>query len=474
MKRIRFGTDGWRALIAEDYTFENVRYVASGIGQYLQDTNQAPKGVVVGYDTRFGSPEFARAVAEMLASQGITVSLTDRACPTPVVSWAVLERGAGGGVVVTSSHNPGTWNGIKYKPDYGGSATPEIVAALEERIDAFQDRGPAAHRRFDELVGDGLIQLFDPRPGYLAQVRRLVDTQAIKDAGLRIAIDPMYGAGAGYFHALLDGGATKVVEIHGHRNPAFPGMHAPEPIARNLEELMALVPREGLQVGLALDGDADRLGVVDEHGAFVTQLQVFGLLVMAMLEVRGERGPIVRSLTTTVMADKLAKRYGVPVFETKVGFKYIGPVMMEEKAIIGGEESGGYGFAGHLPERDGVVAGLYFVQLMMALKKTPAELIDYLYGQVGPHYYDRIDVEFPPDQREAILARVAGAQPAEVAGIPVTGVRTDDGFRFALGEQGWLLVRFSGTEPLLRIYTEIDSPERVEQVLAAGKALAGV
>ncbi len=482
---IAFGTDGWRAIIAEDFTFPNVRAVALSVARLLKHHGLAERRLVIGYDTRFGSDRFAEAVAEVAAAAGVPVSLAERYCPTPAVSYNVLARKAGGAVVVTSSHNPASWNGIKYKPDYAGSASPEVVAELEAPLQDILSR-EIPRMPLDTARSRGLFESFDARTPYLEGLSKLVDLAPLRSAGLRVAIDSMYGAGQGYLAELLSGGSTQVTEIHAEHNPLFPGIHAPEPIARNLEPLNALMrerydplqqPGETparFDVGVAPDGDADRLGIMDEQGEFINQLQVFALLAYYFLEVRGVRGPIVRSVTTTRMIDRLGEIYGVPVYETAVGFKYLGPKMMEEKAMIGGEESGGYGFRGHVPERDGVLAGLYFVDLMARTGKRPSELLQTLYAKVGPHFYDRLDVEFDQHQRAAIVERMETAHPMEIAGLKVTGTNRIDGYLFNLAGGGWLLIRFSGTEPLMRIYCEVPSKDLVPKVLEEGRRLAGV
>ena len=468
---IKFGTDGWRAVIGEDYTFDNVRACAASVVMYLKQHNLADRGLVVGYDARFASEDFADAVAEVAAAAGIKVALTSVLCPTPVVSFSIIDRKAGGGVVITASHNPWRWNGFKYKPDYGGSASPEIVAQLEAVLPDLAGHD-IPHMQIDDAKSAGLVEMFDPRPPYLAALGRLVDLDRLKAAGLNVAYDAMYGTGAGYVSALLDGGKTKVTELHGFRNPAFPGMHAPEPIARNLTDLSALMAKGGFDVGIATDGDADRVGITDEKGNFINQLQVFGLLTYYLLEARGERGPIVKSVTTTSMVQVLGKIYGVPVYETQVGFKFLGPKMMETDALIGGEESGGYGFRGHVPERDGILASLYMLDFMARTGKRPSELLAELYEKVGPHYYDRLDITLRPEDHAGILQLAQAARPTSVAGIDVTAIDNTDGFRFTLGDKGWLLFRFSGTEPLLRIYTEVVGDESlVPRVLNAGREM---
>lgn len=470
---IKFGTDGWRAIIAEDFTFANVRACAAAVARYLRRHGLDQRPFVIGYDTRFASEDFAAAVAEVLAGAGIRTLLADRPCPTPVVSFAILERGAGGAVVITASHNPWRYNGFKYKPEYAGSASPEIIAEIEGDLPEALAGPPPGRVALSEAERTGVVARFDPRPTYLARLSELVDLDSLRAAGLRVAVDAMYGAGAGYFPELLSGGATEVAEIHGERNPLFPGIASPEPIARNLEELCAMVPREGFHAGVANDGDADRVGLVDERGRFINQLQVFALLTYYLLEYRGERGPIVKSVTTTQMVQRLGEQYGVPVYETQVGFKYLGPKMLQVDALIGGEESGGYGFRGHIPERDGVLAGLYLLDFMARTGKRPSELLDELYERVGPHFYDRVDIHLSEAERPQVLARAQAARPDAIAGLPVTSVDTTDGFRFVLDGRGWLLLRFSGTEPLLRIYTEVDDEALVPRILEGGRELAG-
>ena len=471
---IKFGTDGWRAVIAEDFTFENVRACARGTAMYLKERGLASRGLVVGYDTRFSSEHFAAAVAEVLAASDVPVYLCERAAPTPVVSYSIVTRQAGGAAIITASHNPGIWNGYKYKPEYAGSASPEVVARLEQLIAAARAEGPIPRMPLSEAEASGRVRRIDPEGPYMEHVARLVDLERIRKAGLRVEVDPMYGAGAGYVRKLLARGATRVHELHGERNPIFPGMRQPEPIADNLAELCKAVVRRKADVGLATDGDADRVGMVDENGVFLTSLQVFALLALYMLEVRGERGAIVKSVTTTSMLYKLAQLYKVPIFETPVGFKYIGPIMEREKALIGGEESGGFGFRGHIPERDGVLASLFLLDLMVRTGKSPARLIEHLYDKVGPHHYKRIDLPFDPKQRAAVVKRVSDSKPSALDGVRIASTDTTDGFRFVLEDGAWLLIRFSGTEPLLRIYGEASSPERVERLVAQGRTLTGV
>jgi phosphomannomutase len=470
---IKFGTDGWRAIIAEDYTFENVRDCAEGVARYLVDSGLAARGLVIGFDTRFGSENFAAASAEVTAAHGIKSYIFDSAAATPVACHAILDKHAGGAIVITASHNPGAYNGFKYKPEYAGSAPPEVVEKLEAAIEAGRADGGPKRVSIDEGVTGGLINQYDPPPAYDAHVATTVDLDRLRAAGVNVIYDAMHATGSGVLARLLAEGATRVTELRGERNPAFPGMVAPEPIARNLQGLMESVVNAGADIGLATDGDADRLGVVDEKGHFVDQHQTYALLCYYLLEYRGLRGPIVRSLTSTRMIDKLGQLYGVPVLETPVGFKYLGPKMMEVNAITAGEESGGYAFAAHLPERDGCYAGLLLLDLLARSGKTASQLVSELYSKTGEHFYDRIDVHLQPGGRESAIARVAAATPDTIAGKRVTKKDDMDGFRFEF-EGGWLLVRPSGTEPLLRIYTEVTDKALVKPVLEAGREIAGV
>jgi phosphomannomutase len=319
----------------------------------------------------------------------------------------------------------------------------------------------------------GLIEYVDLAPAYLHHIAELVELEHLRQAKLKVIVDPMYGAGAGYLKGLLSGGRLEVAEINGERNPIFPEIQ-PEPIAPNLVKLSTTVKQTGADVGLATDGDADRLGVVDEGGTPLTPLQIFALLALYLLEVRGERGAMVKTITTTSMLYKLGEIYHVPVYETAVGFKYVAPKMIAENALIGGEESSGYGFRGHIPERDGILAGLYFLDLMVKLNKTPQQLIDHLYSQVGPHYYHRIDLEFPAASRETIIHHLQSQAPVRLIDTEVISADTIDGFRYHLADGSWLLIRFSGTEPIMRIYSESNSMSRVNQLLEQGRNLAGI
>jgi len=470
---IKFGTDGWRGIIAEDFTFENVRYCAQGVADYLKSAGLAGRGVAIGYDHRFASEDFASATAEVIAGNGIHTFLSPKAVPTPQVCFMVLSKKAGGGVVITASHNPAKWNGFKFREQNGASVSSEVSAEIEKHIACAFDTGKVNHLPLRQALEQKSVEYLDLTPQYLAQIAGLVEIERLRRAGLKIVIDSMYGAGCGLFRQLLGGGNNQLTEINGERNPAFPGIQ-PEPIAINLKKLSAMVVAQRANVGFATDGDADRIGIIDEKGQFLTQLQVFALLALYLLEVRGERGAIIKTITSTSMLDRLGEFYKVPVYEVAVGFKNVAPLMLKHNALIGGEESGGYGFRGHVPERDSFPAGLYFLDFMLKTGKTPSQLLDYLYSKVGPHYYDRIDLHFTAEERENIVNRVRRSIPQNIEGVKVARTDTSDGFRFILVDNSWLLLRFSGTEPVLRIYSESDSLERVNRLLLFGRELTGV
>jgi len=471
---IKFGTDGWRGIIAEDFTFDNVRICAQAIAEYLKQNGLDKQSLVIGYDTRFASEDFAAAAAEVIAGNDIRVHLCLKPAPTPVVSFTVPATKSAGAIVITASHNPGSWNGFKYKSQDGASAPDEVTSQIERNIASLtRRRGGVKRLALDKALKKGVVDYVDPAPAYFEHLSHFVDIEELRRQKLNIIVDPMYGAGIGYFKTVLQDGNLRITEINAERNPSFPQIQ-PEPIAKNLTKLSRLVVERKADVGLATDGDADRIGIVDEKGQFLTQHQVFALLCLYLLEVRGERGAMVRTLTSTMMLSRLGKIFDVAVYETPVGFKYVAPLMMKKNAIIGGEESGGYGFRGHVPERDGILAGLYFLDFMVKTGKTPSQLLDYLYSKVGPHYYDRRDFHISAAKRQTILHRLSSSSPATIAGSKVNKVDTTEGFRFFLGDESWLLIRFSGTEPLVRIYSEAESLERARELLDEGKKLIGL
>jgi phosphomannomutase len=469
---ITFGTDGWRGIVGDDFTFEAVRSAAQGVAEYLAGRGRP---AVVGYDCRFASEVFAEEVARVLAGGGVRTLLFDRAAPTQVASWTVISERAAGGVVITASHNPYLFNGFKYKPETGSSAPPEVVAELERRINRIVAAGPDGVRM--AAADDPLIVRRDPRPSYMAQVGRMADLDAIRGAGLRIVHDAMHGSGSGYVTELVGGGATTVETVRGERNPYFGGVN-PEPIPPNLGTTLARMAEGGADLCIATDGDADRVGIIDEKGRFVNQLQVYALLMRYLIEVRGWRGPVVKSLNMTSMADALARRYGVDVHEVQVGFKNIAPRMLETDAVLGGEESGGFAIRGHMPDRDGILAGLFFADMMVRAGKRLSELVADLEEVVGPHAYARHDHHLAratyQDERRRIVARLKERTPREVAGVAVAQLRDDDGWKFTLADGSWVLIRLSGTEPLVRVYSEAPSAADVEARLRALEELVEI
>jgi len=469
---IKFGTDGWRAVIARDFTFDNVMICAQALSDYMKSSGLDKKGLVIGYDTRFASEEFAAACAEVAAGNGIKVYLSPKALPTPEASFGTVYRQAGAAIVITASHNPAQYNGFKVKSADGASAPSEMIAGIEQNINRIFDSPEIKRLPMEQALNQGAIERFNFDPAYLKKLAEFVDLEKIRKSNLKVVVDSMYGAGSGYFREMLQGKSLTIQEINNERNPSFPGIN-PEPIAVNLKKLVSKIKEERATIGIATDGDSDRIGIVDEKGNFITQLEVYALLALYLLEVRGYRGAIVKTVTSTSMLYRLGEIFNVPVIETQVGFKYVAPIMIEKNALIGGEESGGYGFRGHVPERDAILAGLYFLDFIVSSGKTVSELLAYLFSKVGPHYYNRHDFHFAPDKRQQIIERVQKFKPVSICGSKVARTDSLDGFRFFLEDNSWLLIRFSGTEPLLRIYAETGSPERVEKLLAFGQELTG-
>ena len=473
MSDIKFGTDGWRARVAEDYTFDDVRRAAQGFAAYMKAHGLAEQGVVIGYDQRFSGDLFAEAAAEVMAGNGIDVWLTDHNAPTPVISYSVVERNAGGAINITASHNPPADNGFKVRDPYGGAIAPDGLREIESYIPETVDG--VRRMKIEEAEAQDLVRRWNPDPAYVEHIGELVDLERLRNAGLKILCEPMWGNAIGWYPRLLSGGTNEVIEMHAVRNPTFPEMERPEPIPPNIDPALERTVGLGADVLLINDGDADRMGIGDENGVFIDQLRVYGLLAYYLLEVRGERGPIIKTLSTTSMLNKLGKMYDVPVHETGVGFKYIAPKFLETDAMIGGEESGGYAFEGNVPERDGILGNLYFLDLMVRTGKKPSELVETLFETLGQaYYYDRIDTRFPDEKRPEAKARLDAAEPDEIAGYPVEEIVTLDGYKYDLGDNGWLLIRFSGTEAIIRVYCEVTEEDMVQPVLQAGMELAGL
>ena len=477
---IVFGTDGWRARVADEFTFENVRRCADGVAQYVVDQGAAARGVVVAYDRRFASEHFAMAASEVLLARGIPVAFAVHAVPTQMSSFEVVERGAAAGIVITASHNPWTDNGFKVKAPTGAAAGAEILGSIEKQI-VRNGSGGIEHRPFADAEAAGLVERFDPFEGYERFVRRTVDLDALKEADVHVLVEPLWGSGAGWLSRLLGGGRIRVTELHQERNPYFGGVN-PEPIRPHVDEALGLLAGGGFDLALLLDGDADRAGAGDERGTFIHQLQVTGLLMYYLAEHRGWRDPVVVSVNNTSMASRLGERYGITVHETPVGFKFIGPKMIETGAMMGAEESGGFGFGMHLPERDGIYADLLLLDLFLREKAAGrwpvSAAIDHFHEIAGPSRYRRIDVHVErslyADTKRRLLVDLRAHEPTELAGEPVARIDalpTNDGFKFFLADGSWLLVRTSGTEPLVRVYTEATSDATRDALVDAGERL---
>jgi phosphomannomutase len=478
--RIVFGTDGWRARVAEDFTFENVRRCADGVARYVAGRGEETKGVVIAYDRRFASEHFAQAAAEVLMARDIPVAISRTAVPTQMSSYEVVERGAAAGIVITASHNPWTDNGFKVKAPTGAAAGAEILSVIEAAI--ADNGGRAVERRpFADAEAAGLVEWFDPFPGYERYVRRTLDLDALKAADLSVLVEPLYGAGSGWIPRLLEGGRIRVTEIHNERNPYFGGVN-PEPIRPHVDQALAMLAGGGFDLGLLLDGDADRGGAADERGTFLHQLEVTGLLMYYLAEHRGLREPVVVSVNNTSTAATLGRHYGIETYEVPVGFKFIGPKMIETGAMLGAEESGGYGFGMHLPERDGIYADLMLLDLFEKERERGtwpvSRIMERFHALAGPSFYRRIDVHFQRSEYEDVKRRVlVGLReqpPAALDGQPIDHTQilsTNDGFKFFLADGSWLLVRASGTEPLVRVYTEATRPELRDALVVIGERM---
>ncbi len=477
---IVFGTDGWRARIADEYTFDNVRRCAEGVARYVVQQGSAAKGVMVGYDRRFASEYFAEAAAEVLLAFDIPVLFAAAPIPTQMTSFEVVARGTATAIMITASHNPWTDNGFKVKSPSGSAAGPEILAVLERTIAERAGQEPP-RRPFADAEAAGLVERIDPFEGYRAYLARTLDLDRLRAADVSVLVEPLYGSGAGWIPRLLAGGRIRVREIHSERNPYFGGVN-PEPIRPNIDEALGILAAGGYDLGLLLDGDADRAGAADERGTFIHQLQVMGLLMYYLLEHRGLREPVVYTVNETSMVERLGARYGVPVYETSVGFKYVGPKMIETGAMMGGEESGGYGFGMHLPERDGIYADLLLLDLFLREREQGrwpvSRVVQHLHELAGPSFYLRSDVHLDratyPQVKDRLWQELAAQPPATIDGDPIVRsvtLRTNDGFKWWTPDGSWLLIRFSGTEPLVRVYVEATSAERRDAMLRAGERL---
>ncbi len=466
MTNIKFGTDGWRGLIADDFTFENVRRVAGGIAAYVLRHEDATRGVIVGYDTRFLSGQAARIAAEIIAAAGIPIQLSSDSIPTPAVSLAVKSQGAAGGVMVTSSHNPWNWNGVKFKAKFGGSATPAIMKIIEQEVSAgAMPKGKAA-----------AIKEVDLKPAYLDAISRFADLDLIAKAKFRFAVDSMYGSGRHILTKIFRDRGIDCVPIRQELNPLFPGIN-PEPIEPHIEMLRQTVLKEKCHAGLATDGDADRIGAIAEDGTFVDSHKCFSVLLRWVLERKKWTGDVVRAFNTTGMIDRIAAKHGRKLIECPIGFKYIADLMLEHEIVVGGEESGGIGYSRYLPERDGSLNCLLLANVMAEERKPLGQLVADLQREYGPHYYGRRDLHITEEMKQSAIRRANSSQTNQLGKFPIKKKEGLDGVKFFLdapndgnGAVPWVLFRMSGTEPLLRVYSEAASPDLVEEILSVSEA----
>jgi len=466
MPDIKFGTDGWRGVVADDFTFDNVRRVAGAIASYVLKHEDSQRGVIVGYDTRFGSPAFARIAAGVIANAGIPVKLANDYTPTPAVSLAVKQQGAAGGVMVTSSHNPWNWNGVKFKAKFGGSATPAIMKKVEDELHAGAvPAGPPAK-----------IEEVDLKQPHIDAMCKFADLDLIAQADFTFAVDSMYGSGRGVLTRIFTERGIKHFAIRQELNPLFPGIN-PEPIEPHIELLRKTVLKDNCHAGLATDGDADRIGAVAEDGSFVDSHKCFAVLTRWLLERKKWPGGVVRAFNTTSMVDRIAAKYGRKLYECPIGFKYIADLMMEHEIVIGGEESGGIGYSRYLPERDGILNALLLANVMAEARKPLGQLVADLQREFGPHYYGRRDLHSPDTVKQAAIQRACAATTTKVGSYNILKKETMDGAKLFLdapnhgnGANAWILFRASGTEPLLRLYSEAATPELVKEILEQAKS----
>lgn len=480
---IHFGTDGWRAVISDTFTFTNLRLVAQAIAdavasaEWVNDTPSTmqpdPKKMIVGFDTRFLSDRYATEVARVLAANGFNVFLAQADAPTPVISHAVRNLNAIGGIMITASHNAPRYNGVKLKSACGGSALPEQCHRVEVYLNDNEQRGRGPNLMdLEQARGMKLIQRFNPIPAYYEHLRTLIDSDIIAENPQRFVIDSMYGSGRGVIKGFLQGSGCEITEIRGEMNPGFGGVH-PEPIGRYLGALAGAIGAGMGSFGIATDGDADRIGAMDERGNFVDPHKIMSLALRYLVEKRGLTGSVVRTVSTTRMIDRLAKKYGLAVHETPVGFNHIADYMMKENVLIGGEESGGIGFSGHIPEGDGILMGLLIIEMVAESKTTLYEMVDDLQQEVGPVFYDRVDLRLKyPVAKDKMVEKLEQEPPQILGGEKLVEVSLMDGVKYIFSDDSWLLIRPSGTEPVLRVYAEGRSPEMVKELLKFGKSVA--
>jgi len=459
MTNIKFGTDGWRGIIADDFTFANARIVAHAIARYVVRCEDARKGVLIGYDHRFGADRIAAAVAEVISSTGTPVWLTDKPCPTPAISLLVRQRQAAGGLMITASHNPYQWNGIKYKASYGSSALPSIVAQIEKELAVvLASDVPLLPPK------NNLQHSVEPRAPYLDTIEKLIDWPRLRDAKFRFVVDPMHGSASGLLHGLFTRNGVTSEEIRATRDPLFGGVH-PEPIEPHINALREAVLAKKFDAGFAADGDGDRIGAIDRDGSFVNPHQIFALMAWHLIGTRKLPGDIAKTFSVTKLIDKIAAKFGRTLHEVPIGFKYICELMLEQNILIGGEESGGIGTSLYLPERDATVSALLLAELMAWHGKSLGEMLGVLHAEFGQFEYGRVDLDVKPGQKEKAIAHFSSAKLTKLLEWPVTRREDMDGIKLYLGTIGWVLIRASGTENLLRVYAETNDLATTQRVL---------
>jgi phosphomannomutase len=461
---IKFGTDGWRAVIARDYTFENVERVAQAYADYLLKEGNSERFVVIGYDRRFLSEMFAQRVAEVLTGNGFRVSLFDEAAPTPLISWAVKELDAQGGLVITASHNPPDFNGFKIKAPWGGSASPETTAAVEKLVDAQKPKRKEAAEKQGELLKPAI-------ESYRAQIASYIDLDRLRKANASVVVDPMHGSAGTWVESFLKGGELKVETIRGYRDPLFGGVN-PEPIDKNLGALKQAVIKNKALVGLATDGDADRVGAVNERGETMTMHDVVPLVLLHLVRERKMSGGVVRTFSQSVLLKRMAAALNLKLYETPIGFKYVADLMLNDDILIGAEESGGIGVKGHIPERDGILNSLLFLEAIITAGKTPTEMLRELHNEFGEFHFGRTDLQLEMKTGAQLLEKLKHSPPSTFAGLKVVDIASTDGTKLLFEDDSWILFRQSGTEPMLRIYAEATDVTKMQTLLTAGENLA--
>lgn len=471
---IKFGTSGWRGIIADDFTFDNVKVVSQAVADYINNdgATEKQKSVIVGYDTRFHSENFAKISSQVLAANGIKVFLTKRDCPTPVISYEILRRKIAGGLNFTASHNPPEYNGLKFSPSWGGPALPETTKAIEKRCEELARRagGESAIKEisFEEGKSKNKISEIEPEKTYIKRIKELVDLKAIQKSNIKMVLDVLYGTGRGYLDKILADSDCKIKVLHNFRDVLFGG-NPPEPAKKNLGELLQILKKEKYQLGLATDGDADRFGIIDSDGTFITPNETIALLLDHLVKTRKWKGVVARSVMTTHLVDAVAKKYNVEVRETPVGFKYIGEVMTKEKMIIGGEESGGLTIMGHIPEKDGILACLLAAEMVAVNKKPIREILKQIYRQVGTILSERLNFRLPAEKMNSIKSKLEQNPPSAIASIRVKNINRTDGYKFLLEDGSWVGLRLSGTEPVVRIYVEADNRKKMNALISASQ-----